>query len=731
MTGKHIGNTVFLRLFLLLLSLFSSVCCFAQAHTVKLTPNQADYTFKGTAEYVLLKHTDSLNLEEVMQLPAEYWQSFQTEVPNFGYSVNAGDVFWIRFKFDATAAASKDWMLRFTLPFVTVLDVYRLSPGGKRLDFIPTGRDRPFSSRGENLVPSFAFPLDTKSQPKQTVYIRTISKGPSFFPLRISSKEVFWDDLNQETLHYGVYFGCLFVMIFYNFFLFVGLRDRNYLYYILTIFSTLITFSSVAGYVFKYILPDLPHIESYSSYFGMMLIVVTTSIFVRSFLNTKKYAPLPGKILLVTAILALPAFLLTLFDISTSAINSLTSVQSILLLTTGIVCWRNGNTYARFFVIAWFGYVLTGIFITLRNAGILPYNFLTTHGVEIGSAFEVVLLSLALADRYRTIRQEKQLLAIEQSRTLTELSAILEKKVAYRTANLQETNEELTQINEEIDTNIDLVDMQKNNILAQQNEIDKEYQKLKSSITYAKQIQDAKLPQKSEMLRYFRQMFIFFKPRDVVSGDFYWYVKSGDKHFLAVADCTGHGVPGALMSMIGSELLSDIVCKKGIHRPAEILAAAQTGISSTLRQKETQNRDGMDIILCAFNAAKTELTFAAAGNSLVYVQNGELSRIKGESPGLGGKSLDRVFTNHQLHINTPTTFYLYSDGYQDQFGGKEKRKFMSTKFRKKLFEISSFPLQKQAELLEENLNSWQSFYPKSPEKQTDDILVIGFKLGEQ
>lgn len=273
-------------------------------------------------------------------------------------------------------------------------------------------------------------------------------------------------------------------------------------------------------------------------------------------------------------------------------------------------------------------------------------------------------------------------------------------------------------------------------------------QNITQSINYAKGIQQALLPQPDLLNNYISDSFILFKPRDIVSGDFYWFreldAKSdifkifgmhrmdkdknetngqSKKFIVSAVDCTGHGVPGAFMSMIGYNLLDEIT-NKGITRPDLILEELHRGVRFTLKQKETNNQDGMDMALCVIDKKEKHIEFAGAKNPLVYIQNNEIKQIKGDKNGIGGKSDDHKFTMHKVEINGPTWFYMFSDGFVDQFGGENGRKFMIKKFRQLLFEIHKLPMKEQQEILDKKLKNWMG----TKYNQIDDVLVIGFKI---
>lgn len=262
-------------------------------------------------------------------------------------------------------------------------------------------------------------------------------------------------------------------------------------------------------------------------------------------------------------------------------------------------------------------------------------------------------------------------------------------------------------------------------------EAQKEYlevyaRKMSASINYAKRIQEALLPNMDKVREALPQSFVLFKPRDIVSGDFFWFSEQGDKLIIAALDCTGHGVPGAFMSMIGNELLNEAIIGMNIFKPEEILYHVHKGIRRDLRQYETGNRDGIDMSICVLDKATNTLSFSGAKSPLAYVKDGELYMLKGDVFPVGGEQREvrRTFTAHQLNLEREMQFYMFSDGYQDQFGGVEGRKFMKKAFKKLLLEISNNELESQKAILEKRLAKWMG----SKYAQLDDVLVIGFKL---
>lgn len=259
---------------------------------------------------------------------------------------------------------------------------------------------------------------------------------------------------------------------------------------------------------------------------------------------------------------------------------------------------------------------------------------------------------------------------------------------------------------------------------------------LNASINYASRIQNSILPRMEEIYTTLPKCFVFFRVRDIVSGDFYFYTQRNYKTIIAAVDCTGHGIPGAFMSLIGNDLLHDIINVHNVTQPHKILNLLRQEIIKTLRQEDGRNQDGMDLAICAIDHYPEEfyeqlgpphLEYAGAGNPLIYFQDGKLNKIKPDKIIIGGFNnylQDEEFTLHRISLDKPTTFYIFSDGLQDQFGGPDKRKFSPRRLRNLLTDIHQKDMEEQKKLLEATINKWMI-----EEKQIDDMLLIGAKIG--
>lgn len=379
----------------------------------------------------------------------------------------------------------------------------------------------------------------------------------------------------------------------------------------------------------------------------------------------------------------------------------------------------------------------------------------------------------------RKLKKEKDVL----EQTVTERTAEINQKretlerqtleIMQQAENLRFLNEQLAHTNHELEE--------------QKAEVEKKNEDIKASLNYAQRIQSAMLPDVQRMKQVFNDLFVLMMPRDIVSGDFYWYAEvrkhrleekmhhkietrdvyetrniqfapdvreiqdfatvMGEDYvvptgfqvltrqtIITAADCTGHGVPGALMSMIGSNLLNEIVFMRGITEANEILSALSHGVRTFLKQDESKSKDGMDMALCMIDWDERKLYFSGAKNPLIYIQNGEVVEIKGDKKSIGGAATTTKeqkdgssFALHTIDLKNTTHFYMMSDGYEDQFGGLEGKKFMRKNLRELILKIHNLSMSKQHQILKDNIIDWMKV---GKQAQIDDILVVGFRIDE-
>ncbi|MGZ4117904.1 MAG: SpoIIE family protein phosphatase, partial [Bacteroidia bacterium] len=286
-----------------------------------------------------------------------------------------------------------------------------------------------------------------------------------------------------------------------------------------------------------------------------------------------------------------------------------------------------------------------------------------------------------------------------RTRNLKAAKKLLEDKVDERTEELAVKNSELAEKNKDIT----------------------------DSIRYAKRIQEAILPPEKVIRKYLADAFVFSKPKDIVSGDFYWIDKKGDTILFAAVDCTGHGVPGAFMSIVGYNILNQAINESTSIAPASLLDKLNKGVSETLNQtsEDTKLRDGMDVALCTVNFKTMELQYAGAYNPLLIVRNKEIIELKADSIAIGSytETQKQPYTNHTIQLQKGDTIYVFSDGYADQFGGPDGKKFKINQLKTMLINLSGAPMHQQKMTLEKSIEEWRGVL-----QQVDDMLIIGVRV---
>ncbi|TAH19372.1 MAG: hypothetical protein EAZ08_09385 [Cytophagales bacterium] len=339
--------------------------------------------------------------------------------------------------------------------------------------------------------------------------------------------------------------------------------------------------------------------------------------------------------------------------------------------------------------------------------------------ILIASALIIFLLTLAIVFYFVGKRIKKQ-----------------NHQISLQSQELTHAYQEIKVKNGTLETQKSVLENQKSVLESQKVIIEKKNLNITASINYAQRIQRAMLPRPQDIQSFLPESFLLFKPKEIVSGDFYWIAEQEDEYgakkvIIAAIDCTGHGVPGAFMSMVGDGLLNQIVKLQEITSPELILKELDKGIRDSLNQEETENKDGMDIAICVIDKTNRKLEFAGAKNPLIYIQGGELNEIVGDKLHIGGYQAKREkenfqkknFTKHTIDTYQTTTCYIFSDGYEDQFGGEENKKFSKRQLYKVLLENHKASLPEQRVILEDTMTKWLG-----SNSQIDDILVIGFQI---
>lgn len=554
--------------------------------------------------------------------------------------------------------------------------------------------------------------------------------NPILYNEPILEKQINLYKQNQNLIQ-GLLQGILWIMILYCLFTFLFTRERLYLLHAL--FT--MTFSFLSLFVTEFMIDTVIENREIN---GIMPFILTPTLliffvlFIQKIIEIKRTHPHLNRILWIANILNCLLLIYTITTISFSdnyviivflflIINSITSL---IVLTIILSLFRKLNTLSLFIVFGSSVYIICFFVFVFY---VVYYDIVVHQITQLGQVIELLIFLLALGYRSRLIEKEKResmaalVVQLEKNQELqTKVNRELEDKVKERTLEIEE---------------------QRDIVISQKNHIEKINTEITDSINYAKYIQSSILPKADQLESYLGEHFVLYKPKDIVSGDFYWISNIENKSIIAAVDCTGHGVPGAFMSMLGIALLNEIINKEYITHPGVILRRLRKEVINSLQQKgeRGEQKDGMDIALCTLDLENMKLQFAGANNPLYLIRKSNMDKvgvirceligddqlyeIKGDPMPIGISDRMDNFTLHEIDVYKGDSFYLFTDGFPDQFGGPDGKKFGYKQFRELLLKNNSKTMPDQKISLEKLLNEWMG-----NNSQIDDILVIGFRI---
>ncbi len=615
-----------------------------------------------------------------------------------------------------------------------------------------------------------AIRIHLKKGQEQTFYIQLNRRdGPIYIPwLEMIPLDTVSKYDRMERVILASFAGMMLLICFYYLIMFFSTRRKHFLFYPFFILSFLILLLYDWGYYAEFIsgqayksindvvglIYALP--VCFFLLFGIYYLDLRTNLkvwyriaIIDLWVLVGSNIILNGYVLLTTKVEGFNAF--TLFLEIIWVVSSFVIPIALLLIVT-ILRLIRGFKPAWYFLTAYLVLALTFLFQETRpgefdNAEIHISNFriiIENSALLLGAILQFLIFSLGLARKMKLDEAEKKLTEgkiIEQLKENEKLkdkvNRELEGKVRERTREISEQKEEIESQRDEIEAQRYEVETQRDEVEAQRDQLEtqrdlvvEQKDEIIDSINYAKRIQSAMLPPETYVTELLNENFIFYKPRDIVSGDFYWIKHVNQYIVLLAADCTGHGVPGALMSMLGISYLNEIVQRREITQANQILNELRKQIKHSLRQhgQPDEAKDGIDMALCVLDLRNMLMQYSGANNPLYLIRDvddiPDLKEIKADRMPIGyyqGK--DKTFTNHNIQLQIGDTFYIFSDGFIDQKGGKENKKFMNKNFKKLLLEIHDQPMYDQKDILDKALSDWMG-----SNSQMDDILVIGVRM---
>ncbi len=536
---------------------------------------------------------------------------------------------------------------------------------------------------------------------------------------------------SHDRIFILMFLGAVMLMFLYNTAIYIVLLDRNYLYYISYLFFAGAYFFINKGLYVEWIVPHAPESKLWLSYVALTLSVFFQILFTKRFLELKQkliwgnrlmYAMLGlAGLVWVCMLLGFYSFLRNFM-----AMYVIGTFLSMFVVGTAMTLRKHKSAY--YYMAGNLGLIVGALIFSLLTMNYLPSRAYTENAGLLGILFEMSFFSLGLASK---INETKKELARRSKALIESKNRELEAKVKERTRELQQSNEELTQT-------LDTVELQHNQIAEKNN-------KLVSSINYARRIQSATLPTQENIAKHLPQCFTFYQPKDIVSGDFYWFsavemptqklvqahiqkeVVEKEILFLVVADCTGHGVPGAFMTILGETLLDQIINRDRIYEPAKVLVELDKRLLKILQQdgQITKIDDGMDIMLMRIDRAEGEICWASAKRSIwVFgLDDDEPTIHKGDKFSIGGNRAkdSKVYNQHRFYVNPTDTVYTFTDGVTDQFGGTQK--FSPNRLKTLLNQYKDQDMSIQHNAVAQAFSDWKGDTP-----QTDDVLLVGLRL---
>lgn len=535
------------------------------------------------------------------------------------------------------------------------------------------------------------------------------------------------------------------VLMVYNGLLFLIVKERLYLIYTFYIFTWL-GFSDTSFHLLSFYFAKSDLVPLWLLF--VFLYCASFVVFLQHYLKVKDNLPYFAKVnrwvfiffgwiliyglidfLLTFQIIPISSFTKVVYTYVIKTAGTLILISTLipfLFFLQAIIIYRKGYKPASWYIAGSFillfsvsGYYILNYLFKFSNSELFV-NTVFRIGQQIGFTLEMIIFSIGIGYRYNSTQKAQRQLLENQNR-------LLEEQVGLHTQQLLVANQEITR---------------------QRDHLKQKNKDIMDSINYAQYIQQAFLPPKKQIQALFPESFIFFKPKEVVSGDFYWFTKinhqaqqiidkmykegaykgssspkDSSKVVIVAADCTGHGVAGALMSMVGNDALNKIVLERGVTEADKILNLLNFNVLQLVYNQEARGGVGMDISLIVIDRVAKTMDFAGGVNSLVIIQNNKLRVIKGDMFPIGGEgSRLRSFTKQVIDISVPTTFYMFSDGYRDQFGGDSGKKFGTKQFHELLHRIHTEPMPRQEAILKDTILRWMK-----DQDQIDDMLIMGFR----
>lgn len=702
-TLKYISTIIFLIYF------FNSF----GLEPIKLKDNNLGESF--TKHALILEDKDhSLTINDLLHNTNLPFEKCKHNVEKIDFTSSA---FWI--KFDVENESSYDnFLIEVARVITDKVTLYEY----RNYELINTyygGDLTPYDERSNNSINN-VFSLNIPINGKNHYILRVQSDGENIrLPIVINEVNGFHLAAKERVFMMGAYYGMLILFSFLYIFYYVGMRERSFLLYSFYVLSIFLLQFTLDGYSYYYIFRNVMFVQPYTVVFFAVLASFLFLVYVKEFLKIdKQYAQLNRiyrwafYLLGVNIILN---FLPGKGHVLAYPIVNLSSLGTLFLIAGSIIYLKSkGKTICNYFTAAIFTLIGGAVLFILTNFHVIESDFVFKNALKIGSALEILLLSLSMSNKLRDLQKEKELAQgkalqslTEKNKLIDEQNEVLENQVNERTVELEVQKEQVLEKNKEI----------------------------LDSINYAKRLQDALIPPLESVKGISKDIFVLYKPKDIVSGDFYWITETTTSYedrpnskrlLLTAADCTGHGVPGAFISIIGLNIFNQTLKEKSVNNPAQALDFLNKHIYNTVNKHRLvgdEIKDGMDLAICSIDMDTLELEFAGAKNPLYIIRGQELIELKGDKQPIGYYGDIKPFTLLKFQLEKGDMVYASTDGYADQFGGPRGKKLKYKPFKDLLLSISKESPEQQKAILSQRFEEW-----KGDLEQLDDVCVVGIRI---
>ena len=697
---------------LIFIFLFCFHISFSANRVVELEGKESG--FQSIAEFsgVYIDYDNTITIQNILNNQIEF-ESLNSQSPNFDFTTSS---YWIKFSLKNSSDLEK-FFIETARPLTNNADLYFVNSLGE-IQILKNGDASPFALR-EIKHRKIIFPIELTKNQVTDFYLNLKCDGEVLIvPIKVWTPEAFENQDYIEQFFMGSYYGMLIFVIIIYFFFYAALKEKSFFYYVIYVISLFLFQFAIDGYSFQYFFPNSLWFANHSVLFFAGITVVFVVKYAQEFLQLKTWTPKLYRTFNVFIWTTASLTILSLIDGPTyeycfPLINVTSLISTLTILGTILWAIKQKRKVSKLFLAAFIFLILGAVIFILGNFNLIEPSFFTIQGIKIGSALEVVFLSLTMANKFSEIQQEKEKAQADLLNQMDQANEKLEAQVKERTAEINEQKEILAEQHDEI--------------------ID--------SINYAKGIQDSILPEDDKIKKHLPNSFVLFRPKDIVSGDFYWMDFKGDTSYFTAADCTGHGVPGGFVSMVGANGLNRCVNEYDLTKPSDILDR----LTLLVRDAFKDRKDGMDMSICSYQEKSKVLQWAGAHNPMFIVSKSEpkvsegtefksleldgnecaLYDFKPNKQPVANYDYSVSFSNHEIKMNIGDRIYLLTDGFPDQFGGSKGKKFMTKNLKKLLLENHSRPMNQMHDILNTSIENWMK---EAGAEQIDDICIFGVEI---